>query len=64
MAGWLSAYFLGHMRPNLPIISLIATYRVKVLGSLIKLEMKDCSSYLVIANFGLGTGFFDGGGGN
>ena len=52
------------MRTNLPIVSLIGTSGGKVLGSLSNLEMNDCSSSGIIANFGLGDGVFGGGGGN
>ena len=45
------------MRTKLPIVSLIGTYGGKVLGSLSKLEINDCSSSGVIDIFGRGTGF-------
>ena len=48
----------------MPIVSLIGTSVEKVMGSLSKLEMNDCSYSGFIANFGLGTGFVGDGGGN
>ena len=53
---------MGHMRPNLPIVFLIGTSGGKVMGSLSKLEIIDCSYSGIIANYGLGTGFVGGGG--
>ena len=64
MAGWSSAYFLGHMRPNLPIVSLVGTSVGKILGLLINLDMNYCSSYGAIDNFGLGNRIVGGSGGN
>ena len=52
------------MRPNLHFFSLIGTSGGKVLGWFSNLEMIYCSSSGVIDNFGLGTGFFGGYGGN
>ena len=46
---------MGHMSLNLPIVYFIGGLGGKVLGSLIKLDMKDCSSSRVISNFGLVT---------
>ena len=51
------------MRPNLPIFPLIRTSGGKVMGPLRNLEMNNCSSYGVIASFGLRIGVVGGGGG-